>query len=114
MLNRSRSYSIRGLKQSGSCIGHTEAGVVVEPVFVRIIFTARRGSLVRRFHSRYYNFASLDSLRAFVTRRQPEDATLAGFDNSVRAWARGGEYVHLTAVCPVPLEPQWQNSHLAA
>jgi hypothetical protein len=28
---------------------------------------------------------------------QPEDATLAGFDRSVRAWGRGSEYVELTA-----------------
>jgi hypothetical protein len=28
--------------------------------------------------------------------RHPDDATLAGFDHSVRAWDRGSEYVHLT------------------
>jgi hypothetical protein len=37
-----------------------------------------------------------DSLRAFLTRCQPEDATLAGFEHSVRAWAWGSEYVHLS------------------
>ena len=46
--------------------------------------------------TRYYNFATLDSLRSFVTGCQPEDAALAGFDRSVRAWGRGSEYVHLT------------------
>jgi hypothetical protein len=46
--------------------------------------------------TRFYNFATLDSLRSFVTRCKPEDATLAGFEQSVRAWARGSEYVHLT------------------
>jgi hypothetical protein len=39
--------------------------------------------------TRYYQFATLDSLRAFVTRCQPQDATLEGFDRSVRAWSRG-------------------------
>jgi hypothetical protein len=46
--------------------------------------------------TRYFKLATLDSLRSFVTRCQPEDATLAGFEQSVRAWARGSEYVHLT------------------
>ena len=46
--------------------------------------------------TRYYNFDTLDGLRSFVERCQPEDATLAGFDHSVRAWGRGSEYVHLT------------------
>ena len=43
-----------------------------------------------------FKFATLDSLRSFITRCQPEDTTLAGFDHSVRAWTRGSEYVHLT------------------
>lgn len=46
--------------------------------------------------ARYFKFSALDDLRSFVERCQPEDATLAGFDHSVRAWARGSEYVHLT------------------
>jgi hypothetical protein len=46
--------------------------------------------------TRYFKFATLDSLRAFLTRCQPEDTTLAGFDRSVRAWSRGSEYVQLT------------------
>lgn len=46
--------------------------------------------------TRFYNFPSLDDLRRFVMSCQPEDATLAGFDHSVRAWGRGSEYVHLT------------------
>jgi hypothetical protein len=44
----------------------------------------------------FYNFATFDALRSFVTSCQPEEATLAGFDHSVRAWGRGSEYVHLT------------------
>ena len=46
--------------------------------------------------TRFYNFATLDALRSFATRCQPEDATLSGFERSVRAWGRGSEYVHLT------------------
>jgi len=46
--------------------------------------------------TRFYNFATFDALRSFVTSCQPEEATLAGFDHSVRAWGRGSEYVHLT------------------
>ena len=46
--------------------------------------------------TRYYSFATLDGLRSFFTRCQPVDATLAGFEHSVRAWGRGSEYVHLT------------------
>lgn len=49
-----------------------------------------------RPRTRYFNFATLDSLRSFVTRCQPEDTTLDGFEHSVRAWARGSECVHLT------------------
>jgi hypothetical protein len=46
--------------------------------------------------TRYYPFADLKALRSFVTRCHPEEATLAGFDRSVRAWGRGSEYVYLT------------------
>lgn len=46
--------------------------------------------------TRYFKFATLDGLRAFLTRCHPQDATLAGFERSVRAWARGSEYVCLT------------------
>ena len=46
--------------------------------------------------TRYYNLSTLETLRSFFTRCQPEDATLAGFDQSIRAWGRGSEYVHLT------------------
>jgi len=35
-------------------------------------------------------------LYQFCVATQPEDATLAGFDHSVRAWGRSSEYVHLT------------------
>ena len=47
--------------------------------------------------TRYCRFADLDSLRTFLTRCQPEDEALAGFEQSVRAWGRGSEYVHLAA-----------------
>jgi hypothetical protein len=43
--------------------------------------------------TRFYNFFTLDRLRSFETRCQPEDAALAGFDHSVRAWGRGSERV---------------------
>lgn len=46
--------------------------------------------------TRFYHFSTLGSLRSFVTRCQPEDATLAEFDRSARAWGRGSEYVNLT------------------
>jgi hypothetical protein len=39
--------------------------------------------------TRYLQFPALDDLRSFVQRCYPEDATLAGFDNRVRAWGRG-------------------------
>jgi hypothetical protein len=39
--------------------------------------------------TRYYNFTTLDSFRSFVERYQPEDATLAGFEHSLRAWGPG-------------------------
>src|ERR1035437_2186877 len=38
--------------------------------------------------TRYYNFVTLGSLRSFATRCDPEDATLPGFEQSVRAWGR--------------------------
>ena len=47
--------------------------------------------------TRYFKFGTVDSLRAFLTRCQPEDATLPVSTNSVRAWNRGSEYVGLTA-----------------
>lgn len=46
--------------------------------------------------TRYFKFPTLDDLRSLVARCQPEDATLVGFEHSVRAWARGSEFVHLT------------------
>jgi hypothetical protein len=43
--------------------------------------------------TRYFKFATLDSLRSFVTRCQPEDATLAG--SSIASSGGGGsEYLH--------------------
>ncbi len=39
--------------------------------------------------TRYFDFASLDDLRAFVQLCHPEGASLEEFDNDVRRWARG-------------------------
>ena len=47
--------------------------------------------------TRYFTFATLDELRAFVIRCHPEGASLEEFDNDVRRWARGSIYVNLTA-----------------
>ena len=57
--------------------------------------------------TRFYSFTTLDSLRSFVGRCTPEDATLAGFDHSVRVWGRGSEYVHLTAEQYGKLKQKW-------
>jgi hypothetical protein len=38
--------------------------------------------------TRYFKFATLDSLRSFLTRCQPEDSTLDGFEHSVRVLGR--------------------------
>jgi hypothetical protein len=44
--------------------------------------------------TRYYHFATVDGLRAFVIRCNVED--LAKFEHSLRAWGRGSNYVNLT------------------
>jgi hypothetical protein len=44
--------------------------------------------------TRYYRFATLDGLRAFVIRCNPED--MEEFERSVRAWGRGGNFVNIT------------------
>ena len=44
--------------------------------------------------TRYYDFATLEGLRAFVVRCNVED--LEEFDRSVRARSRGSNYVNLT------------------
>ena len=44
--------------------------------------------------TRYFDFATLEGLRAFMVRCNPED--LAEFDRSVRAWSRGSNFVNLT------------------
>jgi len=44
--------------------------------------------------TRYYHFATLDGLRSFVIRCNPED--MDEFENSVRAWSRGVHYVNIT------------------
>jgi len=44
--------------------------------------------------TRYFHFPTLEVLRAFVLRCNPED--IADFDPSVRAWARGSNFVRLT------------------
>jgi len=61
--------------------------------------------------TRYFKFATLDSLRSFVTRCQPEDANLAGFEHSVKEWGRGSEYVHLTAEQYAKLKSTRRVSH---
>src|ERR1035437_7622559 len=57
--------------------------------------------------TRFCNSCTLDSLRSFVERCSPEDASLAGFDHSVRAWDRGSEYVHLTPEQYGRLKQKW-------
>jgi hypothetical protein len=44
--------------------------------------------------TRYYHFATLDGLRSFVVRCNPEN--MPGFERSVRAWGRGSNYVNVT------------------
>jgi hypothetical protein len=44
--------------------------------------------------TRYYRFATLDDLRGFVIRCNPEN--IERFEHSVRAWSRGSDYVSLT------------------
>jgi hypothetical protein len=44
--------------------------------------------------TRYYNFGTVDGLRRFVTRWNPED--MADFEKSLSAWGRGSNYVRLT------------------
>ena len=44
--------------------------------------------------TRYYRFATLDGLRAFVVCCNPEN--MPDFERSVRAWSRGSDYVSLT------------------
>jgi hypothetical protein len=42
---------------------------------------------------RYFDFATLDGLRAFVRRCHPDD--MAEFEHSAQAWGRGSNYVML-------------------
>jgi hypothetical protein len=44
--------------------------------------------------TRYYHFATLDGLRSFVIRCNPENMT--EFERSVRAWNRGSNFVNVT------------------
>ena len=44
--------------------------------------------------TRYYRIATLDDLRAFVTRCNIEN--LANFEHSLRAWGRGSNHVRLS------------------
>ena len=41
-------------------------------------------------HTRYFQFATEEGLRSFVSRCNVED--MADFDRSMRAWARGSNY----------------------
>ena len=58
--------------------------------------------------TRYYDFATLEGLRAFVLRCNPED--IAKFDRSVSAWSRGSNYANLTdeqyAKLKQPMKPR--------
>jgi hypothetical protein len=44
--------------------------------------------------TRHYHFATLDGLRSFVIRCNPED--MDDFERSVRVWGRGTNYVNIT------------------
>lgn len=44
----------------------------------------------------FFHFATLDELRAFVTRCYPDGTNLEEFENNVRAWSRGSIYVNLS------------------
>ena len=44
--------------------------------------------------TRYYHFATVDGLRAFVIRCNVEN--LEKFEHSLRAWGRGSNYVRLS------------------
>ena len=45
-------------------------------------------------YDRYYDFATLDDLRSFVLRCNPEN--MPEFERSVRAWSRGSNFVNVT------------------
>jgi len=45
-------------------------------------------------YDRYYYFATLDGLRSFVLRCNPEN--MPEFELSVRAWSRGSNFVNVT------------------
>ncbi len=44
--------------------------------------------------TRYYNFGTVDGLRSFVKRCNPEN--MAEFEHSLKAWGRGSNFVRLT------------------
>lgn len=46
---------------------------------------------------RYFDFATLDELRAVLTRANAPPETLADFDHCIRAWGRGSVTLNLTA-----------------
>ena len=50
-----------------------------------------RGRLRTRIgtRTRFINFPTLDVHRRFLTRCQPEDTKLTGFEQGVRAWGQG-------------------------
>ena len=107
--------------RTGSPLRHTTRPA---PEEARILGMGRHGSRVERVHQRTEcteQHARLDRgdcrqgagadvsvnddrlarvlagpLDQFCVATQPEDATLSGFERSVRAWCRGSEYVHLT------------------
>jgi hypothetical protein len=46
--------------------------------------------------TRYIDFVSLDELRAFVKRCNPDAGAIDEFEHDIRAWGRGSIYVNLT------------------
>jgi hypothetical protein len=46
--------------------------------------------------TRYIDFVSLDDLRAFVKRCNPDAGTIEEFEHDISAWGRGSIYVNLT------------------
>jgi hypothetical protein len=46
--------------------------------------------------TRYIDFVSLEDLRSFVTRCNPEPGELEDFEHAVLAWGRGSLFANLT------------------
>jgi hypothetical protein len=46
--------------------------------------------------TRYFDFVTVEDLRAFVNRCNPDPGELGDFEKSVRAWGRGSIFVNLS------------------